>query len=172
MDSNPRPAPYRGAALPTELTEQMNKRRRHPSGRRRPVSHRSQCQTAGPKAGLSSRFNLLLEHDVFRKPVPTFRRHARGPSTRAAARARADTRNFQIQKGDWCRTHASAGRVTRVKRRAGLCVEFRGPLPSCLSAEGFARRRVNPVVATLARVDQSPIGRARPRARSATRSVG
>jgi hypothetical protein len=172
MDSNPRPAPYRGAALPTELTEQMNKRRRHPSGRRRPVSHRSQCQTAGPKAGLSSRFNLLLEHDVFRKPVPTFRHHARGPSTRAAARARADTRNFQIQKGDWCRTHASAGRVTRVKRRAGLCVEFRGPLPSCLSAEGFARRRVNPVVATLARVGRSPIGRARPRARSATRSIG
>jgi hypothetical protein len=32
MDSNPRPAPYRGAALPTELTEQMNKRLQQPTG--------------------------------------------------------------------------------------------------------------------------------------------
>jgi len=42
-----------------------------------------------PKARLSSRFSLLLEHDVFRKTVPTFRHHARGPSTRSRTRGYA-----------------------------------------------------------------------------------
>src|SRR6202040_2728091 len=101
MDSNPRPAPYRGAALPIELTEQMNKRRRHRTGAAGLFLIVHNVKQRDPKAGLSSRFSLLLEHDVFRKPVPTFRHHARGPSTRAAARA--DTRNFAKQKGSWCR---------------------------------------------------------------------
>jgi len=61
-------------------------------------------------------------------------------SKHARSRTRADTRNFQMQKGDWCRTHASIGRVTRAL--SGLCVEFRGPFPPACRRRVFARRRL------------------------------
>jgi hypothetical protein len=85
----------------------------------------------------------------------------------AQPRGRARIRELAKQKG--VPNHASAGRVTRAEpifawNSADLW-------PSCLSAEGVARRRVNPVVVTLVRVDWSPIGRAPSRARNATRSV-
>jgi len=66
-----------------------------------------------------------------------------------------------------------AQRITRASTQSRLCLRISADLwPSCLSAEGFARRRINPVVVTLVRVDQSPIGRPSSRAQTATRSVG
>ena len=86
-----------------------------------------------PKARLSSRFSLLLEHDVFRKTVPTFRHHALGPSTRAAARA--DTRNFQKQRGELV-PNRRVGRAHDARAEPSLRGIPRA-FPSCLSAEGF-----------------------------------
>jgi hypothetical protein len=91
---------------------------------------------------------------------------------RAQSHARARIREtFTSRRGVCCRTHASAGRVTRALSRfwRGILRVF-ALLP--VGGGFFARRRVNPVVATLYRVDRSPIGRARPRARPTTRSVG
>jgi len=92
----------------------------------------------------------------------------RGVQTRAQPRGGA--RGYaELAKQKEVPNHASAKRVTRAL--SGRCVEFRGSLPSCLSAEGFCPPPVNPVVVTLVRVDRSPIGRASSRARGATRSV-
>jgi hypothetical protein len=110
-------------------------------GCRQPVADRSRCQTAGPDG-----------------------------SKHAAARTRADTRNFQKQKEVWRQTHATIGRVTRTLSRSlrGILRVF-----TLLPVGGGLRPPpVNPVVATLAWADRSLIGRARPRARPTTRSVG
>jgi len=105
---------------------------------------------------------FLIVHNVKQRD-PT------GPSTCAATRARI-RETFRSRRGDWCRTHASAGRVTRAK--PVFAWNSAGLYPPACRRRVFARRRVNPVVVTLVRVDRSPIGRARPRARAATRSIG
>ena len=71
---------------------------------------------------------FLIVHNVKQRD-PT------GPSTCAATRARI-RETLRSRRGDWCRTHASAGRVTRAKpvfawNSAGLCP------PAC-------RRRASP----------------------------
>src|SRR6266699_6439601 len=58
---------------------------------------------------------------------------------------------FRSRGGSWCRTDASAGRMTRALSR--LCVEFRGPFPPACRRRVFARRRLNPVVVALVRAD-------------------
>src|SRR5262249_32575140 len=83
-----------------------------------------------------SRFRFLLEHDVFRKPVPTFRRHALffGPMTTPGAGGPVD---LTIRAPDGLRLHARRYGARNDATLPVLC------LPGLSrTAEDFAERAV------------------------------
>jgi hypothetical protein len=185
MDSNPRPAPYRGAALPTELTEQKSMIPKKPAPHSMRGGHRfsekimlqENRQTAAAPLARSGRIASRA------RPAPlanSGRSQCQtagpcGPNAHARPRSRTSATTDASHEAGGQRHRATLRRRARTTRRRRLAFagEFRGPSPSCLLAEGFfGPPPVNPVCAvTLVGVDRNPIGATFPRARSSTRSV-